>query len=177
MAAEIEFAVIFVPTWAIYQADAAKKAAALPPWPYPIQDWIISSGFHISWPSKIKALAEVVTIPTTAHSVNIIGRNGSCMNCPLLDFAYREKSGMLHASVAQEPVTEDIEVRNKYALVLPETVAFCAKIFPDPPALWTHHPIVARAATGVAIIFTMNSHFRRVGGIKSRGSWMIQKIK
>jgi hypothetical protein len=108
----------------MYQAAAAKKAAALPPWPYPIHDWMINSGFHISWPSKIRALAEVVTIPITAHTVKMMGRKGSCMNCPLLDLAYREKSGMLHASVAQEPVTEDIELRNRYAFVLPETVAF-----------------------------------------------------
>lgn len=31
LAAEMEFAVMFVPTWAMYQEVAAKKAAARPP--------------------------------------------------------------------------------------------------------------------------------------------------
>ena len=42
---------------------------------------------------------------------------------------------MLQARVAQLPVTDDIELKKRYALVLPLTVASRAKMFPDPPAL------------------------------------------
>ena len=63
---------------------------------------------------------------------------------------------MLQARVDQEPVTADMELRKRYAFVLPETVAFRAKILPDPPALWTHQPIVARAVIGAATSLTAN---------------------
>jgi len=54
-------------------------------------------------------VADVVTIPTTAQAVKIMGRTGSWIYCPRLVLAYREKSGMLQASVDQEPVTEDMQ--------------------------------------------------------------------
>lgn len=52
-------------------------------------------------------------MPMTAHSVKIIGSTGNWMYCPLLDLAYLEKSGMLHASVDQVPVTEDMHERKR----------------------------------------------------------------
>jgi hypothetical protein len=70
-----------------------------------------------------------------------------------------------------------MELRKRYALVLPVTVDFIEKISPDPPALWTHHPMVARAVIGAANILTRKRYLRRVGGIKRRGNWIIQKRK
>ena len=61
---------------------------------------------------------------------------------------------MLQASVAQLPVTADMELSHRYALVLPETVSGRLKSWPLPPALWTIHPIVASAVTGAATSFT-----------------------
>lgn len=49
-AALMEFAVIFVPTCAIYQANAAKKAAARPPWPRSNHLARISRGSQIGFP-------------------------------------------------------------------------------------------------------------------------------
>ena len=46
LAAEMEFAVMFVPTWAMYQLVAAKKAAARPPCPYACQCLMMSRGFQ-----------------------------------------------------------------------------------------------------------------------------------
>lgn len=51
--------------------------------------------------------------------VKIAGKNGSWMYWPLLDFAYREKSGILQAKVAQDPVTADMDESQRYALVDP----------------------------------------------------------
>ena len=58
---------------------------------------------------------------------------------------------MLQARVAQEPVTDDMHWSQSQALVEPETVAFKAKISPEPPALWMHQPMVASAAMGAAM--------------------------
>lgn len=74
-------------------------------------------------------------MPMTAQAVKMMGRRGSWMYCPLLLRAYREKSGILQASVDHEPVTEDMQLSQRYAFVLPETVALSAKICPEPPAL------------------------------------------
>jgi hypothetical protein len=74
-------------------------------------------------------------MPMTPQMVKMIGRNGSWIYWPLLDRAYREKSGMLHARVAQLPVTADMELSHRYALVLPWTVSGKLKSSPLPPAL------------------------------------------
>jgi len=49
-AAEMEFAVMFVPTWAMYHDDAAKNAAARPLGPLSIHFAMISRGFQIVSP-------------------------------------------------------------------------------------------------------------------------------
>lgn len=67
--------------------------------------------------------ADVVMIPMRPHKVKMIGRKGSWMNWPRDERAYREKSGILQASVAQDPVTEDIQESQRYAFVLPPTLA------------------------------------------------------
>ena len=118
-----------------------------------------------------------MTMPRTPQAVKISGRNGSWIYWPLDDLAYREKSGMLHARVAQLPVTADMQLNQRYALVLPWTVSGMLKRSPLPPALWTIHPSVAIAVMGAATILTKNRYRRRVGGIKSSGNWMIQNRK
>jgi hypothetical protein len=82
LAAEIEFAVMLVPTWAMYHASAAKKAAHLPPGPLSSQRAMMSSGFQRYSPVKTR-VQEVVTIPSTPHTVKMIGRKGSWINWPL----------------------------------------------------------------------------------------------
>lgn len=95
-------------------------------------------------------------IPSTPQSVKMIGKNGSWMYWPLDDLAYLLKSGMLQASVAQDPVTADMQLSQRYAYVDPLTVGCRSNKFPLPPALWTHHARVATAVIGAAINFTMN---------------------
>lgn len=65
---------------------------------------------------------------------------------------------MLHARVERPPDTDDIHFRNIQAFADPVRAAFSENIGPAPPAWWTHHPIVARAAVGV-----MSSLIRKRG--------------
>lgn len=116
-------------------------------------------------------------IPRTPQTVKIAGKKGSWIYCPLLDLAYREKSGILQAKVAHEPVTADMEESQRYALVLPCTVSGMLKSSPEPPALCTIQPRVAIAVMGAATSLTMKRYLSLVGGISSSGNWMIQNRK
>lgn len=79
LAALIEFAVMFVPTCAIYQAVAAKKAAARPPCPRSSHLEVIWRGSQIGFPYMIE-VAEVVMTPIVPQRVKTRGRKGSWMN-------------------------------------------------------------------------------------------------
>lgn len=76
LAALIELAVALVPTVAMNQARAAKKAAHRPPGPFCSQRPMMSSGFQRYCPVNTLA-ADVVTMPRMPHTVNRIGINGS----------------------------------------------------------------------------------------------------
>lgn len=76
---------------------------------------------------------------------------------PLVDLAYLEKSGMLQARVAHEPVTADMHDSQSQALSLPWTVSGMLKSSPLPPALWTIEPSVQTAVIGAANNLTIKA--------------------
>ena len=115
-------------------------------------------------------------MPTNVERVWMIGMKDSCTYWLLDVLAYREKSGMLQASVEKLPQMEDIADRNAHAVADPVSVACCEKIGPAPPALCTRHPMVARAAAGVIKSLARNRGLSFRGGIKSNGNWMNQNI-
>lgn len=63
---------------------------------------------------------------------------------------------MLQASVAQDPVTDDMQESQSQARCSPYTVAGRSKMAPLPPARCTHQPIIAMAAIGAAISLVAN---------------------
>lgn len=133
-AADMELAVMLVPTCATNHASAAKKAAQRPTAPWSSHSSMIVSGLQMYSPMKT-LVADVVTMPSTPQTVKMTGRKGSCTNWPLAERAYRVKSGMLTASVAQYPVTDDMHDSHSQVYEGPVAVARSWKMSPPPPAL------------------------------------------
>jgi len=73
---EMELAVMLFPTCVMYRDVAAKKAAALSPWPDSSHFEMVSRGFHKSSP-QITPVADVATIPVTAQRVKLSGKKSN----------------------------------------------------------------------------------------------------
>lgn len=95
------------------------------------------------------------------------------MNQYLSRRASGDKLTMLSARVVLPEMAMLIPETQAQLLALPESLDFCAKIGPPPPAVLTDQPRRAKAAMTAAIDLMKNSHLIFRGWMRTRGSWTV----
>ena len=156
--AEMEFAAIFVPSWARQKAEAMKKTPALFLDPPSLRkDSRRTSGFQIGSPLKMMVEDDETMIPMKLVTAKPQGMVINCgRNASDGFLANLEKSGSLTIRVAKLAMELIIPVTIPQASVEPCDVFPCLTIGPRPLALTTAQMKNAIPAIGTTIALAVN---------------------